>query len=355
MSLAHQHADHVAYLDGWRGVAIALLLVGHFMPVPGINLGAVGVNFFFVLSGLLMARLLFVRRTPIGVFYRRRISRIVPALLVFLAVITTCQLAQGLPVSLREVAAAALFLNNYIAPAAGPGTALMPFGHIWSLSVEEHAYVLLSLIAAGARSRRWSARTGLSVLCVLTALATLFYGIWNPPNLAFSHWLHTETAAYGVLLSCAILVTLGRRQIPSHWGASVPLLVLAGVALHWWSVPLEWQRLAGVGCFAIAVNLLAVAPRWLLRALSWAPLRRLGECSFSLYLWQQPFVNPVHEGQVSILVGLAGAIGCGLLSYHLIEMPVRAYLNRTWGCMPTRQGHGASSREHPMTVELGQR
>ena len=67
------------YLDGWRGLAIVLLLADHFFPVPGINFGALGVNFFFVLSGWLMTHLLFVQLTPIDVFYRRRIARIVPA------------------------------------------------------------------------------------------------------------------------------------------------------------------------------------------------------------------------------------------------------------------------------------
>ena len=41
---------HFDYLDGWRGLAIVLLLWGHFFPVPGINLGFIGVNFFFAVG-----------------------------------------------------------------------------------------------------------------------------------------------------------------------------------------------------------------------------------------------------------------------------------------------------------------
>lgn len=33
---------HVATLDGWRGIAILLLLIGHFLPVPGIKLRTLG-------------------------------------------------------------------------------------------------------------------------------------------------------------------------------------------------------------------------------------------------------------------------------------------------------------------------
>ena len=58
--------EQLSYLDGWRGLAILLLLVGHFLPVPGVNLGAIGVRLFFALSGFLMVRLLITQRVPIA-------------------------------------------------------------------------------------------------------------------------------------------------------------------------------------------------------------------------------------------------------------------------------------------------
>jgi peptidoglycan/LPS O-acetylase OafA/YrhL len=76
------HDQHLDYLDGWRGLAITLLLMGHFHPIPEINFSAAGVNLFFVLSGLLMSKLLFVKAVPIPTFYQRRISRILPAFFV---------------------------------------------------------------------------------------------------------------------------------------------------------------------------------------------------------------------------------------------------------------------------------
>ena len=69
---------HIPYLDGWRGLAVAFLLLGHFFPVDGINFGTVGVHLFFVLSGLLMTRILFVQKVPLALFYQRRIARIFP-------------------------------------------------------------------------------------------------------------------------------------------------------------------------------------------------------------------------------------------------------------------------------------
>src|SRR6476620_555449 len=103
-------APYVHYLDGWRGLAILFLLIGHFFPIDGINLGHLGVNLFFVLSGLLMARLLFVYEVPFGEFYQRRISRIFPTMMVFLLVLVGLRMFSGDSVPWIEVAAAAAFV-----------------------------------------------------------------------------------------------------------------------------------------------------------------------------------------------------------------------------------------------------
>ena len=77
----------IAYLDGWRGLAVLLVFVGHFITTWGVNYGRLGVELFFVLSGRLMAEILFERELDLGKFYWRRFSRVFPALLVFATVI----------------------------------------------------------------------------------------------------------------------------------------------------------------------------------------------------------------------------------------------------------------------------
>ena len=76
--------QHVPVLDAWRGTALVLLFIGHFFPIYRWDCGALGVELFFVLSGFLMGKILFVRKTPLKTFYQRRISRIFPAAYVFL-------------------------------------------------------------------------------------------------------------------------------------------------------------------------------------------------------------------------------------------------------------------------------
>ena len=315
-------ANHVVHLDGWRGLAIFALLIGHFFPVPGLNLGTIGVNLFFVLSGLLMGSLLFQKKEPIAKFYRRRIARILPAHFVFIFITTVIHLSSGHSFSEREFLSALFFLNNYIYPENGPGTAIMSFGHIWSLSVEEHSYIALSLIAIASRMGIVSSTIGLGTLLFTSATCVIYYQWLNPPQLAFAQWLQSEVAAYG-LLATALWAAAG-KPLPIKFVSAAAALafLLVGIALHWWSIPLAIQRLLGVGCFVGAVCLISVTKGWLAAAFSWAPLRQLGLWSYSLYLWQQPFYLWLHSSEShSPLVALSLAVLCGLLSYYLVERP----------------------------------
>lgn len=321
--------QHLGYLDGWRGLAISLLLIGHFFPVPGINLGRLGVDFFFVLSGLLMARLLFIKKVPIGLFYRRRIARIFPALFVFLLIILIFFFFAEKEINWAEVSAAAFFVNNYFQGAIGQN--IMPFGHIWSLSVEEHAYVLLSLIAVCSRALGLSARrfliitAGIMLLVGCAYAAMIFAKIWGKEL-----WLHTEIAAYGIVISGALLLYFQDKQIPT-----LPLLAYVALgalsfALQWWSVPVLVATFVGTGILAVLINMLSSAPPLIKSLLSIAPLRQLGIWSFSLYVWQQPFYLAHHREHMPAWLALSFAMVAGICSYYLVERPARNYLNAKW-------------------------
>jgi peptidoglycan/LPS O-acetylase OafA/YrhL len=109
-----------------------------------------------------------------------------------------------------------------------------------------------------------------------------------------------------------------------------PVLLGAGIAIHWWSIPAPIQIIFGQAAFALAVNLLFVAPQIVKSILSFQPLRWLGILSFSIYLWQQPFYLLVHREGMSAWVGLSFALLFGTASFYLIERPTRRYLNRRW-------------------------
>ncbi|MGB9107047.1 MAG: acyltransferase, partial [Telluria sp.] len=168
---------HIPYLDGWRGLAIVFLLIGHFFPVPGLKFGPMGVGMFFVLSGYLMSKILFIDKVPLSIFYRRRIARIVPSVVVLLAVVCLSYLLAGRDISRYELLSAATFTNNYF---VGADLWTMPLGHIWSLSVEEHAYILLSLLALSCRARKTSGLAELGLTAGgAVAIALVYWRIFG--------------------------------------------------------------------------------------------------------------------------------------------------------------------------------
>jgi peptidoglycan/LPS O-acetylase OafA/YrhL len=328
---------HLDYLDGWRGLAIGFLLVGHFFPAPGINLGSVGVSLFFVLSGWLMTRLLFIEHTPISTFYRRRVSRIFPVHLVFIGAVVALSALFRRPMDWTEIAAAALFLTNYFPELDNP---TLPFGHIWSLCVEEHSYIVLSAVAVAARRGWVEPKRALAVLTVACSLFAIWYWMrYSGRELVFAKWNQSEVAAYGILLSGLLLLHFHQQGIPRVHPLVCPALMVLGIALHWWSVPDPVRTLCGVGAFALAVNLLPSAPRALHAVMSVRLLRQLGLWSFSLYMWQQPFYVHAHRGEMPMMLAVLAALAAGIASFYLIERPVRQYLNRVW----TGQDHNRTA------------
>lgn len=140
-------------IDGLRAVAVLAVLGSH-LKVPGMVVGFVGVDVFFVISGFLIGTLVNRevnegRFSLIG-FYERRFRRIFPALFTMLAVTTLLALVFALPTQLesygRSLAATALSISNiFFYTDAGyfqTQQASYPLLHTWSLGVEEQFYLL---------------------------------------------------------------------------------------------------------------------------------------------------------------------------------------------------------------------
>jgi peptidoglycan/LPS O-acetylase OafA/YrhL len=138
-------------LDGLRALAVLAVLWTHYLPQEywlfGIYWGGVGVRLFFALSGFLITGILLRSRqyitqgkqcslVAIRQFYIRRFLRIFPLYYVTLALVAV----MAMP-SVRETIAwhIAYLSNVYFAL---QGRFHEPFGHLWSLAVEEQFYLL---------------------------------------------------------------------------------------------------------------------------------------------------------------------------------------------------------------------
>ncbi|UYY58448.1 acyltransferase family protein [Sphingomonas sp. S2-65] len=326
-------AGHTPWLDGWRGLCILMVLAGHFVPQLA-RLAPLGVEMFFVLSGMLMAELLVIRRQPLATFVARRGTRVLPLLALYTGVVTLgmaiAALVGGAAVSWQSPMATLLFFSNYLAE---PAPLLE---HSWSLAVEEHSYLLLVLVAVASRRRAPLAAAIALLLAVAMAIngAARFYD--GVPDPVYLFW-RSDVRAASVLFAFALRLAIAR--VPDGQGGAAaallsPLCLVCAVACMPAGGALTPLRLAGTTLFAgMAVNMIPFAVPAFRRLLSMPVLTRLGTLSFSLYLWQQPLFLAT-KGDFPAVVAVPILLLLATWSYLRVEAPARRFLNARlplWG------------------------
>ena len=183
-------ASRLPQLDLLRGIAVSLVLARHLSfsflyagklaPVVklGYDFGWTGVDLFFVLSGFLVGGLLFKewRRDAsldVGRFLIRRGFKIWPAYVVYIVSMTVVYIYDGTQGPPRHIITS--FFPNFVHLQSYAPTPLL---HTWSLSVEEHFYLVLPLILWLASDHPTQRRQALRVLLMMAAgIAILVLGI----------------------------------------------------------------------------------------------------------------------------------------------------------------------------------
>ena len=349
-------------VEGLRAIAILLVVACH-ARVTALAGGFVGVDVFYVLSGYLITGLLVQEIHTRGElcfanFYGRRLRRLLPALLLMLAV--TCVLGRLLlaagdqPGQALAASSAALWLSNfhfalsqmnYFAPAAETNL----FLHTWSLGVEEQFYLvwpLLAVLAMGAWAEAKRKPTlarlkyvfgGVFVLSLVLSL----YWTWHAPRLAF---YMMPSRAWQFALGALVFVVvgtpnfqIGARPPNRRWSTIagwVGLAMILGSALlinDAMPYPGYWALLPTLGT-ALALVAVGDAGHWFQanRWLAARPLQAIGRVSYSWYLWHWPvlllggeLIDTRNGWSRLLLVALSLAIAS--LSYHFFETPIRHY------------------------------
>jgi len=326
----------IASLDGVRAVSIALVIFSHVtMPyhLPAlwrIDLGKVGVQVFFVISGFIISTMLLEERRSTGsidvrAFYARRIFRIMPAYYVFLAAMALLIPTGWLMAQYHDLPAAALYYSDYIFPA---GTV----GHTWSLAVEEQFYLLWpgALVLLGTRR---SLRR-----CFLLILAAPAFRIIEETFQIHAHPSQAFECVCDSLAAGCVLAILReslwarayyRSIVTSGYLPFAPLAVILFMAAFPNSI-----AATSIGISMLNVVILLLLDRYMRspssavgKFLNSPPVVFVGRISYSLYLWQQPFM--FNRRTIPAAVKIIGAMLCATGSYYFIEKPflrLRAWL-----------------------------
>lgn len=313
--------------DGWRGMAIIFLLCGHFANTPWIWEDRLGVDLFFVLSGMLMSTILFEKRMNLRDFYIRRFSRIIPVFSLFIVVMYTFAALTSLEFEMREVAANLTFLRTYYPLEPHIFNTDVPVGHLWSLNVEEHAYVIMSIITLFFLRNTNAAYLLLSLGIISIGLC--FYYYLNDATAPENFRIRTESAVSFIFLSAGYNLTKKHFNITTH--PFLPIAALSGAIICYLEIMPDWLSFSlSPLLLAFSLNHLLEASRILQDILKLKMVRLMGIWSFSIYLWQQPFYHFNWKIPGPDFVGLIMAIVVGALSFYLFENPVRSWINRRW-------------------------
>ena len=335
------HAAYLPTLDGWRAVAILIVILDHLLqgiaaikrvpPPTSLLLGQHGVNIFFGISGLLITWKLLEEHQQTGSislpgFYRRRVFRIFPPALAFLAVAALLSVAGWMPTTRLELASTVLYFRNFL-PVYWPS---FSNAHFWSLSLEEQFYLLMpaALVWLGMRRLRTLA-TGLVALCALWRWYYFHFLAGADPALSLR--LRTDFRIDGLLCGCLMAIFLQeenvKRVVRKVFSTPVWLLLLVVFAGL-----IYWAGIRTLLAESIIIPLLLagtmLTPQALPgRILEWKPVRWVGRISYSLYLWQQIFLLcPVDHGPLRPLVqfplNLVTVFFCATCSYYLLERPM---------------------------------
>lgn len=232
------------------------------------------------------------------------------------SVVIVGQIYPTLRVGPMDVAVAISFTANYFIPSD-------PFVHLWSLCVEEHGYVLLSLIAFLQRRYALDAKQWLvliSFVCVLNGVVQT----WLLHRDYYQVYLHSDVRMASILMSAALYLQFRDNQsIGPIW----PLVaIIGGFAISVVSMtpdPIKYS----IGTLLVAFGLSTIhrCSTLVLCVLSNSTLRYFGILSFSLYLWQQPLYLLQDDYPKAALLALLGLLAIG--SFYMVERPARRFLN----------------------------
>lgn len=361
-------------VEGLRALAVLPIVLSH-VGFGALSGGFVGVDVFFVISGFVIARSITsdidAGRFHLGAFYFRRACRILPALLVVVALTTIAAVVLMLPEDLesyfRSVAAVGGFVSNvFFWKSSGyfeAAAQTRPLLHTWSLAVEEQFYLLapaaLAWLYRSAR-RQWVTAILLVAACSLAvsidtvAIAPRAGYFLLPARMwelllgaaialtsaaPFSRTLPREImAAGGMAMIVGATLFLDERSPFPGWNALFPclgalLVILAG---------------AGAGRRPIVNRLLArPVPRW------------IGRISYSLYLVHWPLIAlfryrmlraPTIAEAAAIV---AVSIGLAALSWRFVEEPARRWAHRRPGTTPEQRRVLLAAVLASMTLVVG--
>lgn len=360
-TLAHALAQpRIAGLDFLRAIAVIFVVVEHGLDTPGAErwrhfvsgMSSLGVEIFFVLSGFLITGLLLAEhdrggRIDFFEFYKRRLSRLMPAFYLFIASVVAIAWLRGRTIDWAPFVASLLYVVNYYQGLTGAKENVV--AHCWSLAVEEQFYLLwpiaLALLLAGRhRLARW--------LIILIAAVWAWRALLYLSGGASTSYLYRalETRADHLAVGCLLAVALRnlewRRRIEAVClrprNVALMTLALAASARLDGAFP-AYKYVIGFAIEPCLIALLlsatiavATTSGRAARLINNAALAHVGKVSYGIYLFHGAIMYTVqriveaHTGSVALAFACASlaVLAFATAMFRWYELPLRNWINR---------------------------
>jgi peptidoglycan/LPS O-acetylase OafA/YrhL len=386
MNSKHETDDkrrRISELDGIRGLAVALILLQHLWPnvgfwraaLPLTDMGWIGVDLFFVLSGFLITGILLDTRDRPDYFrrfYIRRVFRIFPLYYAFLI------LAFGFLAlwhSGREMARLEnqwgspiwffAYFANFISVSKGIFPVFGPLGPPWSLQIEEQFYLAWPALVRIFQNRFLPLSIGLLVASLVWRL----YWVIQVPDNSMIQYVGTlsrldSLAAGGLAAFLLRRVDQARLRPIVRYVMSFSIFFLIVFYAAVGNTPSNaTTRSVGYSINALAFASLVLwsvlhANERATAILRWKPALWLGRISYGVYLLQLPvqFVVKVLAGSPvgtadrlpeQSLISLVVTLVIAWLSWRYFEKPLQDYGHRLTST-PAPLGRATLAAEMPM-------
>jgi peptidoglycan/LPS O-acetylase OafA/YrhL len=332
-----------------------IAVVGYHVQIPGFAGGFVGVDIFLVITGYLMTGKvlndLTLGRFSFMTFLMMRMRRIYPALAVMIASSIVVGWFLTLPGEylkhLLQALSALIFQSNFAFNSDNGYFAMAaqtkPLLHTWSLSLEGQFYFWMPLVVPlvwrlASRSKLGAVMTAFQVAAALS----LAWCLWESQNDAtgasfFSLPARAWEPLAGGLIAIAELQRRSERPGKASWLETRMIAVLG------------WALVAGCVCYPFpesrwpgVLTILPILGAAMIVAarqrtgggglLAIAPLQRIGDWSYSIYLWHWPIwvfalswlsLRGYGVGATQKISMVLASLALGAVSYRYVEQPVR--------------------------------
>jgi len=338
---------YVPSLNGLRALSIGIVIIVHCgfknfgtREFPGAQFG---VNIFFVLSGFLITLLLLEEERlsatiNLKKFYFRRILRIFPAYYALLIAYYILQM-RGVFQFTTNTWLSAIF---YLKDVRVPNSYSWETDHLWSLSIEEHFYLLWPLVFKFLK--RYRVKIAVFFIILVPIARGVVFAL-NPHSEGTTFYERSDALLWGCLLAIyyqPVSMVMMRAINKYKWMIILPFLGLFVSVVAFRIFPINSPFAAGViralgradgtftNIFICLVIVIAVNSRNTLfyKMLNTDAVNYLGKLSYSLYIWQQLFFSSAIGMWGVFPLNILCIVAVSMLSYHFIEKPFLAIKSR---------------------------